>query len=68
MDLFYIYTGDGPSHVTSHRRARANSIKGAQRVSHRVKGIGVRHKGEAMRGDKLTGLCALVRIGRTIAR
>jgi hypothetical protein len=24
-----IYTGDGPSHVTSHRKARANSVKGA---------------------------------------
>ena len=39
-----------------------------KRVSHRVKGIGVGHKGEAMRGDKLTGLYALVRIGGTIAR
>ena len=33
-----------------------------KRMSHRVKGIGVGHKeGEAMHGDKLTGLCALVR-------
>jgi hypothetical protein len=39
-----------------------------KRMSHRVEGIGVGHKGEAMHGDKLTGLCALVRNGRTIAR
>jgi hypothetical protein len=29
----------------SHRRARANSVKGAKGMSHRVKGIGVGHKG-----------------------
>ena len=35
-----------------------------KRMSHRAKVI----KGEAVHGDKLTGLCALVRVGRTIAR
>ena len=71
MDLSYIYIL-GMDQVTSQvtRWARANSVKGSEmmshrkRMSHRVKGIGVGHKGEAMHGDKLTGLCALIHIGR----
>jgi hypothetical protein len=38
-----------------------------KKMSYRAKGIGVGHKGEAMHGDKLTGLCTLVHNGRTIA-